>query len=688
MLTITSGNVRLYPLLYDRRRHERQSPLMRRAMVIFTAVLSLAVAGACDRQSSLDRMPTNDALSSDSPPNVVDAPDASSPESAPGGPRQEAAPTSTARGTVEVVENASEEAERALVPLSTTNNLDQSIRDVIARVDASRDQWPVERINDFVMDCLHQLEDQWRQTTPTRDWTPPWLSQDFRCSPLRPAEFDTVFEGHGLTVQRGLFTNDDRSTLSRTISLAAALHDLRRALDASQDTEVHCKVIRVVDTGDEIATDVKYHAFGKGTRGLREQRATWRLVWSSFEDASQLLLQAIKPLGYEEVIPNTSGHAWFIDRTADVLGSDEMLRKQLAHGVDRWRQDFEASLDPDLTGHQGIAVADFNGDGRDDIYLCQQGGLPNRLLVQQIDGTLADRSSRGGVDFLDLSRSALGIDVDNDGDRDLVVGFVTSLIVMENRGGGVFAERGRYALNATVHSLCAADFDRDGRTDIYACGYSPGTSLWRAGDAFGAPVPYYDANNGGPNVLLRNDGDWQWTDVTTATGMDVNNRRFSFAASWEDFDNDGDVDLYVANDFGRNCLYRNDGGNFEEIAAKAGVEDMATGMSVSWADYNHDGWMDLYVGNMFSSAGNRIAYQRQFLPRAGRTTQVEARRLARGNTLFRGSATGDFADVSEQAGVTMGRWAWGSIFADWNSDGFEDLVVANGFVSHNTTSDL
>ncbi len=84
------------------------------------------------------------------------------------------------------------------------------------------------------------------------------------------------------------------------------------------------------------------------------------------------------------------------------------------------------------------------------------------------------------------------------------------------------------------------------------------------------------------------------------------------AASWEDYDQDGDLDLYVANDFGRNNLYRNDDGQFVDVAAEAGVEDISAGMSVSWGDYNNDGQADLYVGNMFSSAGNRVTYQRQF----------------------------------------------------------------------------
>lgn len=205
---------------------------------------------------------------------------------------------------------------------------------------------------------------------------------------------------------------------------------------------------------------------------------------------------------------------------------------------------------------------------------------------------------------------------------------------------------------------------------------------------FANPVPYNDANNGGRNFLLRNDGGLNFTDVTEHVGLEQNNRRFSFAASWEDFDNDGDLDIYVANDFGRNNLYRNDGGRFVDIAAESGVEDVAAGMSVSWADYDRDGNMDLYVGNMFSSAGNRIAFQRNFRPGADEETLGQLRRHARGNTLFRNAGGGRFDDVSTDAAVTMGRWAWASLFTDINNDGWEDIYVTNGFFTTEDTGDL
>jgi hypothetical protein len=168
----------------------------------------------------------------------------------------------------------------------------------------------------------------------------------------------------------------------------------------------------------------------------------------------------------------------------------------------------------------------------------------------------------------------------------------------------------------------------------------------------------------------------------------MNNWRWSFAASWEDYDADGDPDLYVANDFGRNNLYQNNSGTFVDVAAQAGVEDIGAGMSVSWADYNRDGDIDLYVGNMYSSAGLRIAYQDRFQPGADQRVRSEFQRHARGNSLFLSAGDGTFRDVSEPARVTLGRWAWSSNFVDINNDGWEDIVVANGFVTGRDTNDL
>jgi hypothetical protein len=368
-----------------------------------------------------------------------------------------------------------------------------------------------------------------------------------------------------------------------------------------------------------------------------------------------------------------------------VLGSAAGYRDQLAFGVDHWLQRIEGRLGINRLGHNGLAVGDVNGDGREDVYVCQSGGLPNRLYVAQSDGSAIDVSREAGVDFLDDTTCALLVDLDNDGDQDLVVITIAGGLVLSNDGTGRFVPRATLPDCRNAFSLTAADYDGDRLLDIYVGRYWPSD---QTRGEIPIPVPYYDAQNGGRNVLLRNAGDWQFVDVTAEVGLDVDNTRYTMAAAWEDLDSDGDADLYVANDFGRNCLYRNDGGRFTNIAADAGVEDVASGMSVSFADFDRDGHTDIYVSNMFSSAGNRVTYQRKYEDRFADDDISKIQRMARGNSLFRGKGDGTFADVSVESGAGMGRWAWGSLFADLNNDGWEDLVVTNGFITTEDTGDL
>lgn len=486
----------------------------------------------------------------------------------------------------------------------------------------------------------------------------------------------------GLQVLRG--SSDQPATHEGGDSWAQVWSELRRTLQLGGKTRVKFKVVSVEGADESLVTRLRFEASGHGPQQHLEQLGEWQCEWLVPAEAqAPLRIRQLKVLNLEEVHWRAEG-LWFGDATAAVLAGNECYLPHLSQGISAWLDRVPRLLGMSIYGHHGLAVGDVDGDGLEDLYVCDAGGLPNRLFRQQPDGTALDASAAAGVDFLDYSTAALLIDVDNDGDQDLVVATRPNLLVAENNGQGSFQVRYQWTGLADPFSLAAADFDRDRDLDVYVCVYNPEPG----GEEIPGPLPYHDANNGGQNFLLANQGDFQFKDVTAEVGLDQNNTRFSFAAAWEDYDNDGDLDLYVANDFGRNSLYQNDAGHFVDVAPDCGVEDIASGMSVAWGDYDRNGWMDVYVSNMFSAAGNRVTYQRRFEQGRDQQTTALVQRMARGNTLFANAGDGSFTDESVAAAVTMGRWSWASRFADLNNDGWQDLVVTNGYFSEPDRSDL
>jgi Flp pilus assembly protein TadD/peroxiredoxin len=373
----------------------------------------------------------------------------------------------------------------------------------------------------------------------------------------------------------------------------------------------------------------------------------------------------------------------FIDVTSQALGETESYKKQMLHGVDYWRTVLDGACGLDVYGNNGVAAGDFDNDGMDDLYICQPPGLPNRLYRNRGDGTFEDVTEKAGVGVLDSTACALFADFENKGLQDLLVVCGSGPLLFANQGNGKFLLK-RDAFHfarppqGTFTHAAAADYDRDGRLDIYFCLYSYYLGL----DQYHYPAPYFDARNGPPNFLLHNEGNGTFQDRTDAARLNVDNDRYSFACAWGDFNSDGSPDLYVANDFGRNNLYRNDGdGKFTVVSTEAGVEDVGAGMSASWFDFDNDGKQDVYVSNMWSSAGIRVSEQKRFHEKEPEAIRALYRQHARGNSLYRNLGNGKFQNVSQAAGVDVGRWAWSSDAWDFDHDGYPDLYVANGYIS-------
>ena len=561
-------------------------------------------------------------------------------------------------------------------PASERTPLDRNLAEKLERVDAGNDGWDSEVFGAAAGQRLGELARLFEEDRLDEGTVAAFVRAGFTGDDPSPADLATVFESDALAVERPR-PGAEAVRLSGPAELARELVEMR-ARYAHPHTKI--KVVSVEVEGKSGTTRVLFHVAGDTATGRREENATWTARWQLGRDGA-LKLAELAVDDYEAV---AARRALLADCTHAVLGDDPSFETVILPHLETVLGTIQSQLRQDFAGYQGLAVADVDGDGLEDLYLVQAGGLPNLLYRQEPDGTAREIGAEAGVDYLDNCSSALFCDLDNDGDQDLVLATSRALVFHAGDGRGHFEERLRVDAPA-VHSISAADYDEDGDLDLYACTYvvPDGTN--------DPPQPYFDAQNGSPNLFLANrstDEAWEFTRAEAETGLDVNNTRFSFAAAWEDFDNDGDVDLYVANDFGRNNLYRNDGGRFTDIAEAAGVEDHSSGMSVAWGDYDRDGLFDVYVSNMFSSAGNRIAYQRKFLPKAQEETRAVVRRFARGNSLFRNLGDGTFEDVTVETGTGMGRWAWGSRFCDLDNDGLEDVLVANGFVTSDDPDDL
>ena len=337
-----------------------------------------------------------------------------------------------------------------------------------------------------------------------------------------------------------------------------------------------------------------------------------------------------------------------------------------------------------------MAAGDYDNDGFDDLYVCQPAGLPNRLYRNRGDGTFEDVTEKAGVGVLDSTACALFADFENRGRQDLLVVCGTGPLLFRNQGDGTFAlkhDAFRFAgpPQGSFTHAAIADYDRDGRLDIYFCTYMYYLGL----DQYHYPIPYYDARNGPPNCLFHNEGNGTFVETTERAGLNADNDRYSFACAWGDSNGNGLPDLFIANDFGSSQLYRNNGdGTFTVVSREAHVESVGAGMSCCWADYDNDGHQDIYVPSMWEAAGQRVSGQKQFHEKAPENIRELYQRHARGNALYRNTGDGTFKNVGHEAGVEMGRWSWCSDFWDFDHDGFQDLYVANGYLSGPERNDL
>lgn len=331
----------------------------------------------------------------------------------------------------------------------------------------------------------------------------------------------------------------------------------------------------------------------------------------------------------------------------------------------------------------GAAFLDYDGDGNLDLYVVNGsahdrpagGGEPNRLFRGDGAGRFTDVTRRAGVGHRGWGQGVTVGDVDNDGDPDLFVTNIGPNVLYRNNGDGTFEDvTGKAGVGHAAWSTSAAffDYDGDGYLDLYVANYmeSDPAKLPRRGSE--EAVSVYCTYKGIPvfcgplgqrpeqDVLYRNNGDGTFTDASRSAGVHLDLPRYALGVVSGDFDNDGDADLYVANDSVTNTLWQNRGdGTFVDVGVGSlsglNADGRAqAGMGTDFADFNGDGWLDIVVTNFAHDT----------------------------NTLYQNVQGRYFIDNSALAGMGTSQLAlsWGTGFWDFDNDGDLDLFVANGHI--------
>jgi tetratricopeptide (TPR) repeat protein len=348
----------------------------------------------------------------------------------------------------------------------------------------------------------------------------------------------------------------------------------------------------------------------------------------------------------------------------------------------------------------GVAWGDFNNDGFDDVFLVSAGGPlnvpPEQLAACELYENLGNGTFRKVEGFPETrihGMSAAWADYDGDGYLDLIVTGYNTLLLFHNEGGtGKFVRDTRFPnLPGFWSGATWGDYDNDRWPDLYVCGYVQYTSTeaerTRMSAQIGTAVPYtLNPSSYAPalNRLFHNNGDGTFTEVSEELHV-TNPTGRSLGALWQDFDDDGWLDLYVANDVSDNVLYHNIGGKFEDIGHQACVADYRSAMGLAAGDYDRDGDDDLFIGHWVGQENalyDNLWADSHRSPAAieNKSSQLETpQNLASTAAPKRPGLM--FTDVADMVGlgqIALSFVSWGTEFVDLDGDGWLDLVVANG----------
>jgi hypothetical protein len=330
----------------------------------------------------------------------------------------------------------------------------------------------------------------------------------------------------------------------------------------------------------------------------------------------------------------------------------------------------------------GVALIDYDGDGWPDIYFTNAQSVEmalhgvkarSALFHNNHDGTFTDVTDKAGVGYPCWAMGAAVGDYNNDGRPDLLVTCLNGVVLYRNNGDGTFTDvtksSGLSSDTGWATGAAFGDYDKDGWADLFISHYVdfhldnlPAFGAMKACTYLGLEVQCGPRGlKGSGDNLYHNNGDGTFTDVSKKAGVNDPELRYGLTALWSDFNNDGKLDLFVANDGEANYLYQGDGtGKFEDVALESGVAANEDGveqanMGVAIGDYTHTGRMSLLISHF------DVEYA----------------------ALYENEGSMNFTDVSIPSGIargTQGYVGWGSEFVDFDNDGWLDYFLVNGHV--------
>ncbi|RZF93564.1 hypothetical protein EXT42_06775 [Pseudoalteromonas sp. CO302Y] len=317
----------------------------------------------------------------------------------------------------------------------------------------------------------------------------------------------------------------------------------------------------------------------------------------------------------------------------------------------------------------GVAMGDIDGDCWPDIFFPTGDGAPDKLYQNQRNGHFSDITRSWGITQKELSNGAAMVDIDGDGDLDIFTSNLLhphlpsvnsqvnkhphhqspTLYLNEQQHGFIVSHDIGLNTQLTSWSFAFADYDKDGDVDML-------TNHWR-GPGLGGQLP----NHLWENTSQENTLTFQAQDETAGLLDLIGSTDFTFTSNFSDFNNDGWLDLLFTADFETSQVYKNlQNGRFEKVTHEHSIHDQ-NGMGAAIADFDNNGTLDWFVSSIWDPNG-----------------QPEGSWGVIGNRLY-SNQNNQFIDITEQAGVDKGLWAWGACFADFNNDGWLDLFHVNGF---------